>query len=203
MPTANEYSITELADLAGTTARTVRYYIALGLLSPPGQVGPGARYGEGHLARLRLIRKLQKEHQPLAEIRGRLAGLEDDAITQLLEGEPEGKPADSAIDYIRSVLGGPAGVQTAHAPARRAPERGAPPGPGPGPEPRRLEPPPPVAEPPPSSATPGPSARSQWERVVLTADVELHVRRPLSRLANKRVERLITIARELLEEDQS
>ena len=43
--------------------------------------------------------------------------------------------------------------------------------------------------------------RSQWERVVLAPDVELHVRRPLSRTQNKRVDRLVTIARELLEED--
>ncbi len=44
--------------------------------------------------------------------------------------------------------------------------------------------------------------RSQWDRVSLTPDVELHVRRPLTRSQNKRVERLIAIARELLEEDQ-
>jgi hypothetical protein len=58
----------------------------------------------------------------------------------------------------------------------------------------------------PSPPSPAPDEagpqRSQWERVALSPDVELHVRRPLSRLANKRVERLIAIARELLEEDQ-
>ena len=52
-----------------------------------------------------------------------------------------------------------------------------------------------------STATPG--DRSQWERIVLATDVELHIRRPLSRTQNKRVDRLVTIARELLEEDPS
>jgi hypothetical protein len=48
-----------------------------------------------------------------------------------------------------------------------------------------------------------PADRSQWDRVVLVSDVELHVRRPLTRHLNKKVERLIAIARELLEEDPS
>ncbi len=51
--------------------------------------------------------------------------------------------------------------------------------------------------------TPTPSIeRSQWERIVLAPDVELHLRRPLSRSQNKQVDRLVTIARELLEEDR-
>jgi hypothetical protein len=56
----------------------------------------------------------------------------------------------------------------------------------------------------PSSPTSSPSNhdRSHWERVTLAPDVELHVRRPLSRIQNRRVERLLEIARQLLEEDQ-
>jgi hypothetical protein len=41
--------------------------------------------------------------------------------------------------------------------------------------------------------------RSQWDRVTLSQNVELHIRRPLSRLEHKRVERLIRLGRELLE----
>ena len=43
--------------------------------------------------------------------------------------------------------------------------------------------------------------RSQWERHALGPNIELHVRRPLSRLEQRRVERLITIARQVLKED--
>ena len=37
----DRYSLTELADLAGVTPRTVRYYLAQGLLPAVGQSGPG------------------------------------------------------------------------------------------------------------------------------------------------------------------
>jgi DNA-binding transcriptional MerR regulator len=43
--------------------------------------------------------------------------------------------------------------------------------------------------------------RSQWERVPLDDDVELHVRRPLSRDQNRRVERLLDAGRRIFEEE--
>ena len=46
-----------------------------------------------------------------------------------------------------------------------------------------------------------PPARSQWDRLTLAPDVELHVRRPLSREQNRQVERLIEAARDIFEED--
>jgi len=54
---------------------------------------------------------------------------------------------------------------------------------------------------PPEPPTPTPD-RSQWDRIGLAPDIELHVRRPLSRVQNKQVERLIALARQILEEDQ-
>ena len=60
----------------------------------------------------------------------------------------------------------------------------------------------PSPTPPPADAIARPSDRSQWERIVLAPDVELHIRRPLARAQNKQVDRLVTIARELLEEDR-
>ena len=53
----------------------------------------------------------------------------------------------------------------------------------------------------PADATVRPGDRSQWERIVLVPDVELHIRRR-PRAQNKQVDRLVTIARELLEEDR-
>ncbi len=43
--------------------------------------------------------------------------------------------------------------------------------------------------------------RSTWERLSITPDVEIHVRRPLDRRANKLVERLARIARELFDDE--
>ena len=49
------------------------------------------------------------------------------------------------------------------------------------------------------SPRPGPD-RTTWERIVISPDVELHVRRPLDRTTNKRVDQLERIARELFED---
>lgn len=59
----------------------------------------------------------------------------------------------------------------------------------------------PAPGPAPTSASEPEPERAQWERITLDPDVELHIRRPLTRQQNKRVERLISIARQLLEED--
>src|SRR5262245_32063026 len=91
----------ELCERTGVTARTVRYYIQQGLLRSPGQSGPGAKYDQGHLARLQLIRRLQHEHLPLAEIRKRLQGLDDASVAALLEQPP---PPSSAAEYAQQVL---------------------------------------------------------------------------------------------------
>ena len=99
------YSISELAALAEVTPRTVHYYIAQGLLPSPGKTGPGAHYGEAALARLKLIRLLQEEHLPLAEIRARLSGLDDDAVISLaVRPAPPPRP-DSALAYIQRLKG--------------------------------------------------------------------------------------------------
>ena len=44
--------------------------------------------------------------------------------------------------------------------------------------------------------------RSQWDRLALSPDIELHIRRPLGRAQQKGVDRLVAIARELLEEER-
>ncbi len=105
MPDDDRYSLTELADLAGVTPRTVRYYLAQGLLPAVGQTGPGSKYGADHLDRLRLIKRLQAEHLPLAEIRHRLEGLDPETIRDLAGSPEPAPPPDSALDYLRTVLG--------------------------------------------------------------------------------------------------
>ena len=177
MPVDQEYSLTELAALTGTTPRTIRYYISTGLLPSPAQAGPATRYGDTHLRRLRLVRRLQAEHLPLAEIRSRLDGLTDDQLEQAL-AEPAAEPSGaSALDYISNLRG----VSQV---ARSVP--------------RSLPSPSPAMPTPPTRPT---AQRSQWERVAIGPDVEIHIRRPLGRRDQKQVERLLKIAREMLEED--
>jgi DNA-binding transcriptional MerR regulator len=55
-----EYPIRELAERAGVSVRTVRYYIQEGLLPAPDTQGRFASYTEEHLDRLELIRRLKE-----------------------------------------------------------------------------------------------------------------------------------------------
>jgi DNA-binding transcriptional MerR regulator len=155
-----------LCTQAGVTPRTVRYYIQNGLLPAPDPQGPATRYSRGHLDRLRLIRNLQREHQPLAEIRSHLQSLEDEDIHRLIASPAASKRRSSATEYVRAVL----------KPESPLPVRA-----------RR-------------SAT-STLTRSQWERIPLAPDVELHVRRPLTRETNRRVDKLVDLARRMLRED--
>jgi DNA-binding transcriptional MerR regulator len=70
--------IGELAKLAGTTPRTVRYYEEIGLLAPADQRDAGAHrtYGEADLARLREILRLKS-----------LLGLSLDELRAVMAGE--------------------------------------------------------------------------------------------------------------------
>ena len=197
----SSFSLADLCDLADVTPRTVRFYIAQGLLRPPSGAGPAARYDDGHLYRLRLIRRLQKDHLPLAEIRTRLEAMGDEDVERLVS-EP-GPVADSAADYIARVLGTKGAFKPSWSPAPPAPA--VPPlGPTGLPTPRRISEPettyalPSMAVP--ESQPSHEPTRSQWERISLTPDVELHVRRPLSRYQNRRVDRLLEAARQILKE---
>ena len=64
-----EYKVSELANKAGVTKRTIHYYISKGLLLPPKGTGVNSIYTEEHLNRLLLIKKLQSEYMPLNKIR--------------------------------------------------------------------------------------------------------------------------------------
>ena len=66
-------TVEELADAAGVTVRTVRYYQAEGLLPAPTRVGRTARYGPEHLDRLNLIGGLQERGLRLTAVRDVLA----------------------------------------------------------------------------------------------------------------------------------
>src|SRR5215213_6974944 len=85
MTEATPYTIGQLAELAGVTPRTIRYYTAEGLLPRPDTRGQYARYGEPHLLRLQLIGQLKETYLPLGEIKARIEHLDDAQIRALLE----------------------------------------------------------------------------------------------------------------------
>lgn len=116
-------SLGALTKAADVSTRTVRYYIAEGLLPPPTVAGPRSAYTQGHLNRLRLIGRLKDAYLPLREIRRRLDALTDDEVRRLLRtleeedrpGRPPGPlaappvprigeaPPDSAAAYLARV----------------------------------------------------------------------------------------------------
>ncbi|MFN2567641.1 MAG: MerR family transcriptional regulator [Gemmatimonadaceae bacterium] len=198
----DSFDLNELSAAAGVTPRTIRYYVNQGLLPSPGTRGPGTRYDRAHLDRLQLIRRLQRQHLPLAEIRRRLETLDDDGIRAALTAhvdQSEPPPASAALEYVRDLLS----RQSARARTDSITAMAASPAPPPSPQP------PPTA---PfashlaehvlgMSVQQSRSTRSTWDRIPLAPDVELHIRRPLSREQNRQVERLIEAARDLFAEE--
>lgn len=61
-------TIDELSRRSGVTARNIRSYQTQGILPPPSLVGRTGHYDQGHLARLRLIDRLQDQGFSLAGI---------------------------------------------------------------------------------------------------------------------------------------
>jgi DNA-binding transcriptional MerR regulator len=151
------------SDWEPLKARTIHYYINIGLLPGPTGYGRQARYSRDHVNRLRLIKRLQEAHLPLSVIKDRLDDLTAEEVLRELAGlpderleeRPRPKPAqprrvaESAGEYIARVL-------TAQQP-RRARSAEAPPREPAAPQPARE---------------PG----ERWRRLELAPGVELHVR---------------------------
>jgi len=80
-----DYRLDELARQAEVASTTVRLYQAKGLLAPPRLEGRTGWYDDSHLARLRLIARLQDEGHSLA------------GIADLLEQWEKGRSLDAVI----------------------------------------------------------------------------------------------------------
>lgn len=223
MTEPTDYTIGELAARAGVTTRTIRYYVAEGLLPPPDARGPTAHYGHTHLLRLQAIARLKAAYLPLGAIRERLAALDDDALTALLASDAPTTPS-SAADYAAQVLQQP--VTASPVPGQGAITLLA--------EGRTAYQPAEAEEPPSTSGAlamgrielpsahegdalvararasfpwqrghaPAPqvagSADERWRRVALAPGVELHMREPLAPGVEANVQELIAQARRLL-----
>ncbi|MBS2015822.1 MAG: MerR family transcriptional regulator [Deltaproteobacteria bacterium] len=80
------YKLEELARAAGTSPRTVRYYVQRGLLPPPAFRGRDTGYEREHLVRLRAIKRMQEEYFPLDAIAAELASRSLAEIERIAEG---------------------------------------------------------------------------------------------------------------------
>ena len=182
-----DYSIADVAAVTETPVRTIRYYIAQGLLPSAGRTGPAARYDDAFVSRLRAIRRLQEAHLPLSIIQTTLDGLDEAGLREIVE-RPEQAPPDSASEYVRRLLGESTRLAASEQSAVYAMAASESP-----PVTPSLR----TTSPPGSSAEAAPPDRSYWERVVLAPGIELHVRRPQGRGSTRRVERLVEFAQQL------
>lgn len=197
------YSLQELTQAANVSVRTVRYYIAEGLLPPPVAAGARSFYSDAHLDRLRLIGVLKDRFFPLKEIRRQLRDLDDGAVRDMLEEIEAESPAGS----------GPIGDRVQPGdhryPSARAPHRQA----------RSL------AEEPVDSASdyisrlvgehqpramqlPAPASHQSpendpglWRRISLGNDAELVISDALYQRRKERIEALISWAKRMLAQD--
>ena len=94
------YGIEELADLAGVTRRTIRFYVQEGLLPVPLGRGRGRHYGPEHLKRLLEVKALQERGVPLDAIRTGLTT--PAAVARALRVEPADGPTLVAGGPLRS-----------------------------------------------------------------------------------------------------
>ena len=91
-----------LCDATGESRRTVRFYILNGLLSAPVGAGPAARYPQGHVQRLLLIRKLQSDGMQLSRIRDLLEAMPDQDVAKALQQAPSAPHTGTAAPMSTS-----------------------------------------------------------------------------------------------------
>ena len=171
------YTLSDLSLRTGVSPRTIRFYIQQGLMPSPDGMGPRAAYQEESLLNLLLIRLWQSQFLPLAEIRVRLGALSNDEKQAVLAGAAKGEapPMMRLEERCAPAAEGSAGDYATQALAAGATHA-------------RTH----------TTQAVGPApGRSTWERLVLSPDVELHIRRPLTRTANRQVDALVAEARRL------
>jgi DNA-binding transcriptional MerR regulator len=170
---AEAMGISELAERAGVSLRTVRYYVSEGLLPPPGGSRADPVYTYEHLLRLKAIRRLKVQYLPLTEVRNRLEGMSLAELEQLVASLPQEPRKGSAADFLASIMPEGLVVRDLPAPSRRERER----------SPR-------------GEAKAG--GHQVWHRVALAPGVELHYQPTGDRDRDRLIARLIKEAMDLL-----
>lgn len=101
-----ELKLDELAERAGVSPRTVRYYIQRGLLTAPPFRGADTAYGEEHLSALKAIKKLQEAYWPLDAIAGALANRSPAELERIASGRLV-PPRDGSPEVVAAAPAAP------------------------------------------------------------------------------------------------
>jgi len=97
-------SLEELSRESGLPARTIRYYIARGILPPPLVGGRDACYGREHAERLEKIAALQARGLTLAQIAWQLADKSEEEVLPQATAWWSYSIAEDVVIQVRSQM---------------------------------------------------------------------------------------------------
>ncbi len=96
-------TLAEIAEASGIPARTIRFYIARGLLNGPAKAGRSAAYTAEHLDCLERIKHLQADGHTLSDIARLLSGASDnESAIMPATAWWQHQIADDVIVWVRS-----------------------------------------------------------------------------------------------------
>jgi DNA-binding transcriptional MerR regulator len=98
--TQDRGTVSEMPD-----ERTLRYYLAEGLLSPAAEKqGTASVFGHLHLLQLLVVKKLQSEHLPIRKIKELVAGRTERDLERLLGLDARTGAKNEALSYLEKLL---------------------------------------------------------------------------------------------------
>ncbi|HEY0082544.1 MAG TPA: MerR family transcriptional regulator [Pyrinomonadaceae bacterium] len=162
--------------------RTLRYYLAEGLLSPAAEKqGTASVFGYLHLLQLLVVKKLQSEHLPIRKIKELVDGRTERELERLLGLDAKAGGKNEAHSYLEKLLTRSASPS---APAPRS-QTLASPATGPARPAPNLS----------AAKHAAPAGQATWARVEIEPGLELHVRGdyapPIETKGVRRLTRLI------------
>ncbi|HEV7902928.1 MAG TPA: MerR family transcriptional regulator [Pyrinomonadaceae bacterium] len=160
--TQDRGTVSEMPD-----ERTLRYYLAEGLLSPAAEKqGTASVFGYVHLLQLLVVKKLQSEHLPIRKIKELVDGRTGRELERLLGLDAKAGAKNEALSYLEKLL--TRSTSPANAPPADASRNQNFASPAAAPH----RPTPNLA----SERQAAPSSPASWSRVEIEPGLELHVR---------------------------
>jgi DNA-binding transcriptional MerR regulator len=198
--TTEELLIHELAERAGISVRTIRYYIEEGLLPQPSYQGKYSYYHLNYLDRLELIRRLKDSYLPLREIREIMTSLSDDEVQLKLKEQPmtspkqgneplpaqqAGKPGENALRYINQLMEDQTRYKTKGTGSKSTSKID---------DQNEIWMHARISSP---KSSPADTDEQTWQRITLAPGVELHLRQPVDSSTQSRVQQVINYAKRM------
>jgi DNA-binding transcriptional MerR regulator len=159
--TQDRGTVSEMPD-----ERTLRYYLAEGLLSPAAdKQGTASVFGYVHLLQLLVVKKLQSEHLPIRKIKELVDGRTERELERLLGLDAKAGAKNEAHSYLEKLLTRSTSPAAASAATARNQNLASPAAATNRPAPNLA-----------AQRHAAPSSPATWERVEIEPGLELHVR---------------------------